>query len=139
MLTAASRISDSEYQALAQLRFEIRRFVAFSEGAARAAGVEPQQHQVLLVLRGLPDGMRPNIRTVAQRLLLRHHSAVELVARVVAEGLVERTPSPDDGREMLLALTPRGSEVLDGLTRTHRDELRVLAPRLVEALQGLAS
>lgn len=129
--------NDTDYRALAQLRFEIRRFLSFSENAAQEAGVEPRQHQLLLQLRGLPDGMRPNIRTVAERMLVKHHSAVELAARAEAEGLVCRSRSAEDGREVLLALTPRGEAVLDGLTRTHRDELRTRGPRLLDALQVL--
>lgn len=129
--------TDADYRALSQLRFEIRRFLAFSEDAAREAGVEPRHHQLLLLLRGLPEDMRPNIRTVSERLLVKHHSAVELVARAEAAGLVTRTRSPEDGREVLLALTPRGEAVLDALTRAHREELQKGGPRLVAALRTL--
>ncbi|MES2643369.1 MAG: MarR family transcriptional regulator [Myxococcota bacterium] len=129
--------TDPDYRALAQLRFEIRRFLAFSEEAAHGAGVEPRQHQLLLQLRGLPVGLRPNIRTVSERLHIKHHSAVELVARAEAAGLILRTRSPEDGREVLLALTPRGEAVLEGLTRSHRDELRTRGPRLIDALGTL--
>jgi DNA-binding MarR family transcriptional regulator len=128
---------DADYRALAQFRYEIRNFIAFSERAAREEGLEPQQHQLLLLLRGLPEGMRPNVRTIAERLLLRPHSATELVARAVGQGLVERESSPDDGREVLLRLTPRGLELLEALTRIHREELDVLGPRLITALDRL--
>jgi DNA-binding MarR family transcriptional regulator len=129
--------SSTDYTALAHLRSEIRRFLAFSESAARAAGLEPQQHQLLLLLRSLPPDARPNIRTVAESLLLRHHSAVELAHRAELAGLVVRERSTTDKREVLLSITPRGETALAALTSTHREELRVVAPRLIANLQTL--
>jgi DNA-binding MarR family transcriptional regulator len=126
-----------QYRALAELRYQIRRFLAFSESAVRAAGVEPQQHQLLLLLNALTPGQKPSIRTVAQRLLIHHNSAVELVRRSVERGLVERRTSNEDRREASLQLTPLGRRVLRRLSLSHRSELRSAAPSLLAALQAL--
>jgi DNA-binding MarR family transcriptional regulator len=126
-----------QYRALAELRYQIRRFLAFSESAVRAAGVEPQQHQLLLVLHALTPAQKPNIRTVAQRLMIHHNSAVELVRRSVERGLVERRTSSEDRREASLQLTALGRRVLRRLSLSHRSELRSAAPSLVAALQAL--
>jgi DNA-binding MarR family transcriptional regulator len=126
-----------QYRALAELRYQIRRFLAFSESAVRAAGVEPQQHQLLLLLNSLTPGQKPNIRTVAQRLLIHHNSAVELVRRSVERGLVERRTSNEDRREASLQLTSLGRRVLRRLSLSHRSELRSAAPSLLAALQAL--
>ncbi|HXE89880.1 MAG TPA: MarR family winged helix-turn-helix transcriptional regulator [Terriglobales bacterium] len=127
----------SFYQALAEFRYRIRGFLEFSQRAAAAAGLEPQQHQGLLALRGLPRGLQPTIRTLAERLCIRHHSAVELVNRLARAGLVTRNHAPGDARVVLLRLTPRGERLLDRLSRQHRAELRVAAPALVRALQSV--
>jgi DNA-binding MarR family transcriptional regulator len=126
-----------QYRALAELRYQIRRFLAFSESAVRGAGVEPQQHQLLLLLNALTPGQKPNIRTVAQRLLIHHNSAVELVRRSVERGLVERRTSNEDRREASLQLTPLGRRVLRRLSLSHRSELRSAGPLLLAALQAL--
>jgi DNA-binding MarR family transcriptional regulator len=126
-----------QYRALAELRYQIRRFLAFSESAVRAAGVEPQQHQLLLVLHALRPDQKPNIRTVAQRLLIHHNSAVELVRRSVERGLVERGKSSVDRREASLHLTRVGRRVLRRLSLAHRSELRSAAPSLVAALHAM--
>ncbi len=131
-------ITQREYQALADVRYRIRAFLAFSEGAARSAGIEPQQHQLLLAVRGLPGGTEPTIKVIAERLQLRHHSAVGLVSRAVGAGLIERRPGAHDGREITLHLTRRGSTVLDRLSHAHRAELRAAATHLVRALRTLA-
>jgi len=122
---------------LAELRYQIRRFLAFSEAAARAADVEPQQHQLLLVLKALRPHEKPTIRAVAGRLQIQHNSAVELVKRSVERGLVERRISPEDRREASLHITPAGDRVLRRLSLAHRDELRSAAPVLVKALEAL--
>jgi DNA-binding MarR family transcriptional regulator len=126
-----------EYRALAELRYQIRRFLAFSEAAVRAASVEPQQHQLLLVLKALAPPEKPNIRTVARRLLIRHNSAVELVRRSAERGLLERRTSKHDRREASLHLTPVGQRVLRRLSLAHRSELRSAAPSLVAACEAL--
>jgi DNA-binding MarR family transcriptional regulator len=131
-------VTDSEYQSLAQFRYQIRRFLHFSEQAARSAGLEPHQHQLLLAIRGLPqNGGHASIRVLAERLQIQHHSAVELVDRLVDRGLVSRSRAPDDRRQVLIHLTDRGEAELDKLAKAHLDELRTNGPALVEALEAL--
>ncbi len=122
------------YQELAEFRYHLRRFLQFSEEQAREHHLEAQQHQALLALKGLPTGARPTIGALADRLLLRHHSTVELVDRLEAAGLVKRTPDPEDGRQILIRLTPRGAAKLRALSFAHRNELRVKGPELARAL-----
>ena len=109
----------------------------FSEEQARVAGIEPQQHQLLLALRGLPEGLRPTIGTVAGRLALKHHTTVGLVDRLARTGLIERRPSSEDRREILLAITPRGERMLDRLSAAHQTELLARGPALVATLEHL--
>ena len=125
----------ADYQALAELRYQIRRFLHFSEQAARAAGLEPQQHQLLLALKGLPGRARPRIQELAERLQIRHHSAVELSNRLARGGYVRRQRGGDDRREVLLSLTPKGERVLRELSLHHKTELRLRGPALVAALK----
>lgn len=130
-------ISRHDYEALSEVRYQIRRFLNFSEAAARAAGLEPQQHQLLLAIKGLPAGQTPTISACAERLQIQHHSAVELVNRTERQGLVSRRPSPDDKRAVALSITPHGDFLLRELSLAHRNELRSAAPSLVRALQEL--
>jgi DNA-binding MarR family transcriptional regulator len=125
-----------QYRAIAELRYQIRRFLAFSETAARAAELEPQQHQLLLVLKSLGTATRPTIRAVAERLQIQHNSAVELVKRSVARGFVERRTGADR-REASLRITPAGQAVLRRLSLAHRAELASAAPALLEAIHAL--
>ena len=129
--------SQFDYRALAQFRYEIRRFLNFSEQAARDAGIEPQQHQALLAVEGLPATQRATIGVLAERLQIRHHSAVELVDRLEARGLLKRTRSHADRREVLLALTSRGAKLLTELSLSHVAELRDAGRALLRALQGV--
>ena len=131
------RLSLSDYQALAEFRHQIRKFLRFSEGAARAAGMEPGQYQLMLAIKGMPEGVRPRIRELANRMHIQHHSAVELVNRLEAGGYVRRERARDDRREVLLALTPKGERVLAELALHHHEELRSAAPGLVAALRRL--
>src|SRR5580700_12103509 len=124
----------ADYEALAELRYQIRRFLHFSEQAAREAGLEPRQHQLMLTLKGLPTGTRPRISELAERLQIQHHSAVELVNRLAAGGHVRRHRGGEDRREVLLSLTPKGEKVLRELSLYHKDELRMRGPALVAAL-----
>ena len=125
------------YQALAEFRYQIRRFVHFSEEAARRAGLELQQHQLMLAVKGVPEGQQPRIAYLAERMQLRHHSTVELVDRLVRKGLIKRTRSDFDRREVHVKLSPRGDRVLAALTRHTRAELRSAAPMLVAALKSV--
>jgi DNA-binding MarR family transcriptional regulator len=130
-------IRAEEYRALAELRYQIRSFLNFSEREARAADIEPQQHQLLLVLKALQPPQRPTIRTIADNLQIQHNSAVELVKRSVERGLVERRTGADDRREASLRVTPRGERALRRLSLAHRAELRSAAPTLVRVLEAL--
>jgi DNA-binding MarR family transcriptional regulator len=125
----------SDYESLAELRFEIRNFLSFSEQAVRAVGLEPRQHQLMLALKGLPADVRPRIGELAQRLHIQHHSAVELANRLGRAGYIRRKRTGDDRREVLLELTPRGEKVLLELSLHHREELRIAGPKLVDALR----
>jgi DNA-binding MarR family transcriptional regulator len=123
------------YKALAEFRYQIRRFLRFSEETARAAGLEPQQYQLMLALKGLPEESRHRVGEVAERLQIQHHSTVELVDRLARRGLVKRRRSESDRREVLLELTPRGDKLLQELALHHRSELREVGPDLVVALK----
>src|SRR2546428_1279235 len=109
------KVTASESRALAEFRHQLRRFVCFSERAAREVGLEPQQHQLLLALRGMPPGVATTIGRLAERLQLRHHSTVELVDRMQARGLVRRAPHAADRRQVVVALSRRGERLLSGL------------------------
>ena len=126
-----------QYHAMAEFRYEIRRFLNFSERAARAAGLEPQQHQGLMTVKGIPKGRNATVGYVAEHLQIRHHSAVELVNRLEARGLLRRARSRGDRREVWLELTPRGEKVLQRLAAAHQAELRSLAPKLLRALRDV--
>lgn len=132
-----SEISIDDYRALAEFRFQIRRFVHFSEQAAHAAGLEPQQHQLMLALKGMPAGKRATISDLAERLQLQHHSAVELIDRSVRQGLVARCRGTADRRQVFVTLTPHGETLLRDLSLHHRRELRSAGPALVDALRAL--
>jgi DNA-binding MarR family transcriptional regulator len=124
------------YRALADFRYEIRRFLSFSEQAARDSGIEPQQHQALLAIKGLPPGRRATVGVLSERLQIQHHSAVELSVRLEAKGLIRRARSRRDRREVLLSLTRRGEKLLRELTLPHRAELRSAGPTLLRALDS---
>jgi DNA-binding MarR family transcriptional regulator len=128
----------SEYRKLEEFRFQIRRFLSFSEAAARDSGIEPQQHQALLALKGMPQGCVPTIGHLADRLLLKHHSAVGLVDRLGTLGLLTRQPSPDDARQVLLRLSVKGERILHRLSLTHHKELEETGPKLVAALRSIS-
>jgi len=125
----------SDYQALAELRYQIRRFLHFSEQAARNAGLEPRQHQLMLALKGLPKEARPRIGELAERLQIQHHSTVELVNRLASGGYVRRHRGGTDRREVLLSLTAKGENVLRELSLHHKAELRTQGPVLIHALK----
>ena len=127
--------SDHLLSTLADFRFELRRFLQFSEGAAIEAGLQPQQHQLLLQVAGAPGGTPVTIAYAATRLGLKHNSTVELVDRSEREELIERTADKDDKRRAILRLTRKGRHVLQELAGDHARELNELAPRLVKALR----
>lgn len=131
------RITHADYEALADVRYRIRCFLDFSEAAARDAGIEPQQHQLLLAVKALPVGEKSTIRVIAERLHIQHHSAVELASRSVRRGLVRRRRSEVDRREVVLEITARGERLLERLSVAHKDELRAATPALFRALRAL--
>ena len=124
----AVRITDADYERLLDLRDELRRFLHWSEQEARAAGLPPAQHQLLLAVRGHRGD--PTIGELAAHLLVRHHSAVELVDRAQRAGLVERVVDPDDHRVVRVRVTPAGEDVLAGLAATHLEEIDRLLARI---------
>jgi DNA-binding MarR family transcriptional regulator len=134
---AKKAISHEEYRRIAEFRYRIRQFLHFSEEAARAHGIEPQQHQLLLAIKGLPKGARPTIKAVSSRLCLRHHSTVELANRLVAHGAIARRHSDDDAREVLLELTPHGEQILRELHVLHWEELQKSYPLLSDSLRAI--
>ncbi|MGH7829587.1 MAG: MarR family winged helix-turn-helix transcriptional regulator [Candidatus Binatia bacterium] len=128
-----------DYQALAELRYRVRRFLRFSEQAARAAGLEPQQHQLLLALKGLPDQHKHTISALAERLQVEHHSTVELIDRLEERGLVRRARDKVDRRQVLVRITPKGEDILQDLSLHHLDELQSIGPDLMRVLTRLLS
>jgi len=127
--------TDEDYAKLLRSRDGLRRFLRWSEREAEAAGVTPAQHQLLLVVRA--HGSPPTIGDVAEHLLLRHHSAVELTDRAEAAGLVTRRTDPKDLRTVRLELTPLGSRTLSTLSALHLEELRRLGGHLAKLWEGL--
>src|SRR6266699_761983 len=130
-------ITTAEYQALAEMRYRIRKFVGEGDAVARAAGLEPQQYLLLLAIRGLPEGEEATIRTLADRLALKHHSAVELIDRMEVHGYVRRSRSRDDRRRVLVSLLPRGEKLLEQVARDRISELRSSGAALVKAISAL--
>jgi len=126
-----------QYRLLAELRYQIRRFLAYRDQTARDNGLEPQQYQVLLAIKGAPPGTEVTIGRLAQRMLVRHHSAVEMIDRLATHGLVTRTRHPEDRRKMLVHLTAKGERVLRELALSSREELRNSGPALVAVLRRL--
>ena len=130
-------VSKAEYETLAAFRYALRQFTRFSEEAAQAVGLTPQQYQALLAIKGFPGRDRVLIGELAERLQIRHHSAVGLVDRLVAQGLVVREQALTDRRQVYVAVTEHGADVLGRLAAVHRDELRHIGPQLNTLLQGL--
>jgi len=131
------RLRDHDYEDLLTLRTGLRRLLRWSEQQAEAAGLTPAQHQLLLAIRGHSDPRGPTVGEVADYLLLRHHSAVGLVDRADAAGLVKRVRDPEDHRIVRLQLTAAGTKRLEALSELHREELERLALRLPSAWRGL--
>lgn len=126
-----------EYRALAELRYRIRRFLREADAVARAAGLEPQQYLMLLAIRGLPRGDEATIRTLADRVVLKHHSTVELIDRLEKHGYVCRRRGRDDRRLVMVSLLPRGQRVLETVARHRISELRSNGRQLVHAINQL--
>ena len=135
-MTSSRPLRKSDYEMLAAFRYLLRRFIHFSEEAAKAVNVTPQQHQALLAIKGFPGRDEVTVGELAERLQLKHHSAVGLVDRLVKEKLVARKPG-EDRREVLVRLTAHGEQILTDLSYIHRAELKKLGPQLRRLLQEL--
>jgi DNA-binding MarR family transcriptional regulator len=125
----------ADFQRLAEFRFQLRRFLHFSNVAAEEAGLRPQQYQLLQCVSGMPDELEPTIAQVAARMLLKHNSAVELVDRTIEQGFLRRTSDPTDHRRILLRLTADGERVMASLAAHHLEELEQAGPELIRALR----
>jgi DNA-binding MarR family transcriptional regulator len=130
-------ISDTEYRALAELRYRIRHFIQEGDAAAQRSKLEPQQYLMLLAIRGLPQGAVATISTLAERMALKHHSAVELVDRLETQGLVRRSRSESDKREVRVSLRAQGSKLLDRVARERLSELKASGAALADAITAL--
>jgi DNA-binding MarR family transcriptional regulator len=130
-------LSAEDYKALHEFRYAIRRFLRFSDDAARAAGIEPQQHQLMLAIKGTANTGEARVTDLAERLQVRHHSTVELIDRLVAGGYAERHRGTTDRRQVFVRLTDQGEALLRQLSITHRTVLRTGGPALVVALQAI--
>jgi len=126
-----------EYRALAEFRYQIRRFLHFSEKAAHADGLSPQQHQLLLALKGIPENTLPTVSEIARRLHIRQHSAVELTNRLTNSGLIRKRHDRQDRRRVMLEITARGEAVLRKLSLIHRAQLESAGRDLIQALLKL--
>jgi DNA-binding MarR family transcriptional regulator len=131
---AIADLDTAEYRLLAEFRYQIRRYMHFSENAARAHGLEPRQYQLLLAVRGMPADRQPTIGEVARRLFLKHHTTVELVDRMVKLDVVRRERSMEDAREVRIRLTEKGQSVLRQLVILHRREIETRGAELARAL-----
>jgi DNA-binding MarR family transcriptional regulator len=127
----------ADYQALANFRYALRQFMEFSASAAKGVGLTPQQHQAMLSVIGAPEGQAVTIGFLAERMLLKHHSTVELVDRLVELDLLARHPDPADRRKVLLTLTTKGRRLLTKLSATHIEELRRIRPVFASLLERL--
>jgi DNA-binding MarR family transcriptional regulator len=130
-------VGNAQYQALAEFRYRIRQFLRGSDAAAEEAGIEPRQYQMLLAVRGLPPGQVASIRTLADQLFLRHHSAVEMIDRLENKGYVARTRGLEDRRQVIVALRPHGERLLERIARARLEDLRSSGLTLVKGLTRL--
>jgi DNA-binding MarR family transcriptional regulator len=133
----ANEITTAEYSALAELRYLIRHFLREGDIAAQAAGLEPQQYLMLLAIRGMPEGVEATITALAERLAVKHHSAVELLDRLEEHGCVRRIRNRDDRRLVQVSLTPRGERALASVVAKRISELRATGAALVDAVDAL--
>jgi DNA-binding MarR family transcriptional regulator len=136
-MRSAPDLSREQYRDLAEFRRQIRRFLHFSEATAKEYGLEAQQHQLLLAVHGLPEGAKPTIREIADRLFIQHHSAVELINRLEKAGAVARHSGAEDRREVWVRLTPAGRAILRKLALAHRTELERSGPELARTLESI--
>jgi DNA-binding MarR family transcriptional regulator len=136
-MAKTEKLEKAQYETLAAFRYALRRFIHFSEQAAETVGLTPQQHQAMLAIKGFPGRDCVTIGELAERLQLRHHSAVGLVDRMVADKLVERELSREDRRKVLIRLTAAGEGKLEKLSAMHRQQLAQVGPELSGLLERL--
>jgi DNA-binding MarR family transcriptional regulator len=132
-----SFVSTDRLHKLAEFRFQLRKFLRFSEIAAEAAGISVQQYQMLQVIAAMPEGQGASISYLADRMILRHNSAVELVDRAVRAGMVRRESDDEDLRRSIVKLMPEGEKVLGQLIPLHLHELDLRGRDLITALEVL--
>ena len=134
---SSKRLTKKEYETLSSFRYALRRFLKFSESAAAEVGLTSNQHQALLAIKGYPGREHVTNGELAERLQIKHHSAVGLVNRLEAQGLIFREQGDSDRREVYLALTERGAELLERLAAVHQEELKHIAPQLSAILENI--
>jgi DNA-binding MarR family transcriptional regulator len=134
-----STFSKADYETLAEFRYALRHYLRFSKNAVETAGLTLQQHQALLFIIGFPGREQVTIGELAERLQIRHHSAVGLVDRLEQQGWVERTTHEEDKRRVFIGLTEKGIGVLESLASMHREELRYLGPQLCGMLEQITN
>jgi DNA-binding MarR family transcriptional regulator len=132
---SSNNLNAKQYRSLAELRYQIRRFLVYRDETCRGAGLEPQQYQALLAIKGTQAGTEVTVGMLAQRMLVRHHSAVEMVDRLAARGLVTRSRKAEDRRKVLVRLTLKGERILHDLVLSSHEELATSGPALVAALR----
>jgi DNA-binding MarR family transcriptional regulator len=135
----AKTIPNARLQVLADFRHHLRIFLHFSEETAARSGLQPQQHQLLLQVAGVPEGVEPTVGYAAKRLRIQHHAVVSLSKRCEETGLLKRTQGKPDKRTVILSLTSKGRQVLDALSADHELELNEMAPKLIEKLLGVSA
>ena len=136
MLPSEPVLDKQTYELLAELRYRIREFLVFSDSVARGAGLEPQQHQLMLAVKGYPGGSEgPTVGYLAERLKIKHHSAVELVDRMSGRGMIRRRPARTDRRQVVIELTDDAEELLVKLSLQHLEELHAMGPKLIVSLR----
>ena len=134
-----ARITQSEYETLAAFRYSLRRFLHFSEDAAQSVGLTPQQHQALLSIKGFPGRDKITITELAERMQIRHQSAVGLADRLMRQGLLVREQSLTDRRQVYVTLSSKGLAILEQLSAIHKEELRRMLPELQQLVEQLST
>ena len=138
-----SRLSPADYELLADFRYALRKFAAFSESAAAGLDLMPQQHQALLAIKGTRKGAPGRrglyVGEIADRLLIRPHPAAELVGRLARLDLVSREADPEDGRRVEVVLTAKGERMLENLSASHLEELHAMRPLLTRLLARMGA
>jgi DNA-binding MarR family transcriptional regulator len=137
MKRPARPLRQTEYNALAEFRYQIRRFLRHMEDEVRAEGLNPQQYQVLLAIKGLPEDRTATVGVIAERMQVNHNSMVELLDRCEQRNLLRRSRSRSDRRQVVLEITPEGDEFLCKLARAARKELSSVGKILVQSIEEL--